>query len=1215
MDINSLLSPDPESSNNSPKRPASSASPRSPAQSPIVSNGSNNGYPPRPSNHPRKSSQLSQQVTFSSDDDHSKMRHNLPAKTKRPAMNSPGRRYSSVAPSIGSVPTSLGPMDALAEAASRQRPQTILWQHEKQSSTSSTQTVASRSAVDAVMPDASPSPNIYEFSSLPPKVSQELAKWAKRVSEDPFDIKAHTQLVQQLHQEFVAHVESGKTGHSFEPVTIMQKARKAMSKIFPIGEDLWLDWLTDENILSRTIDDRISVMDLHAQSVNEEVSSAPLWRRYGDYMYYLWSSANSNDSNWSEEDKEVGLQVFTWESMIDVWDQGVFKTQCHINDSNLVWDRYMEILLGDLSRHKAPEKVNFIRDKFIERLTTRPHLTWDQTFSMFSQFITAYDAEHYEQTMANISERSSKVKQLHSTRETFEFKIQQAQDKDAEYDFYTEYLAWELDNRGVFSMDLINGLFERATARFPTSANLWIDYVELLIETPIRDIPVLNVLERATRHCPWSGDLWSHRILTMESEDKTFEEIEEVKHTATASGLVDVNGFEDLMKVYIAWCGYLRRRASRPSASEDDIDMAEMGILSSIEHAIQAGQKKYGNDFKGDPSYRLERIHIKFLYQRKDYAAVKSIMNRLIDRNGDSYDFWYRYYLMAMIIWGAEHYNINPANAHPPREATQILENAISRVETLDMPEHLVPMYLNHCEQHETVQYYRSALIKARHANKKIESRRARERKAWQDHYDQQKLAEAEAEKQQSETTEAEVSKRKRAEEADSKEHQPKKQKQENGDDAMEIDEAPKRDRENTTLVMRGLPEDVTVTKIRHFFKDSGTINDVHIFEEQGSKVAMVEFETKDDALYGQTRSAKPFEGESISIDFSTGSTLWVTNYPPTADEKYIRNLFEEVSDNLSSTGDKLTSKKYGEVAQVRFPSLKGNTQRRFCYVQFLSPTAAQKATELNGKVLDGKFHLQAKISDPTAKEHRHGALAEGREVFVNNVQFKASEVEVKDHFERFGPIESVRIPTKMNGMGKGVAFISFKSKEDAEKALEFNNTAFQDRTITVEISVPKSKRQETHRTNNDTPEAESVHSASGEQQPTDGHYKERSVALMNLHDTVNLAQLEKAISECGESAKKITLRPQNAGAIVEMVTKGGVGKLTLALDGKELGGMAVRVGAVGELFKQKPIYRNDTFAKKKTFGTSFGSGVVNRPGARGGRGGRGGMRGGLFRP
>lgn len=57
-----------------------------------------------------------------------------------------------------------------------------------------------------------------------------------------------------------------------------------------------------------------------------------------------------------------------------------------------------------------------------------------------------------------------------------------------------------------------------------------------------------------------------------------------------------------------------------------------------------------------------------------------------------------------------------------------------------------------------------------------------------------------------------------------------------------------------------------------------------------------MEFESKDDVLAAQTRNMKQFEGRPIEIQVGSGSTLYVANFPPTADESWVRNKFKSVS-------------------------------------------------------------------------------------------------------------------------------------------------------------------------------------------------------------------------------------------------------------------------------------------------------------------------------
>ena len=68
-------------------------------------------------------------------------------------------------------------------------------------------------------------------------------------------------------------------------------------------------------------------------------------------------------------------------------------------------------------------------------------------------------------------------------------------------------------------------------------------------------------------------------------------------------------------------------------------------------------------------------------------------------------------------------------------------------------------------------------------------------------------------------------------------------------------------------------------------------------------------------------------------------------------------------------------------------------------------------------------------MSDPGHKDKRHGAMYEGREVYASNVDWIASEEEVKDIFSKYGKVEKVRIPKNLSGKSKGMTFVVFSSK------------------------------------------------------------------------------------------------------------------------------------------------------------------------------------------
>ena len=124
-----------------------------------------------------------------------------------------------------------------------------------------------------------------------------------------------------------------------------------------------------------------------------------------------------------------------------------------------------------------------------------------------------------------------------------------------------------------------------------------------------------------------------------------------------------------------------------------------------------------------------------------------------------------------------------------------------------------------------------------------------------------------------------------------------------------------------------------------------------------------------------------------------------------------------------------LTSLQYGEIVDIRFPSLKFNTHRRFCYVQFKLSGDAQSATELDNEDLGDNLRLLARLSDPGQKKQREGAIYDGRELYLTNLDWNTARADIKQAFKKYGYIESVRVLTKVDGTSKGIAYVVFRSK------------------------------------------------------------------------------------------------------------------------------------------------------------------------------------------
>lgn len=885
------------------------------------------------------------------------------------------------------------------------------------------------------MSEASPQIRNFVARALAPEHVDYLTQLDKSLSENPLDYYSHVNFVTTLHQGFQYHMSTIDPGNpqSYELLSILQEAGASMAKMYPLGETMWQYRLEDEKALATNVEDRMAVLEMYKMATQEEPASARIWVSYGEYLSHLLACSweQHPPEQWSEEERAIGRELFTPVLLQDVWQQGAENVKYNLQDSSLVWDRYIQFLQDDLERsasaQEKQEKAIRITGIYRERLG-QPHATWGETLSKFASFISRIGG-NAEEAMEQAVQQNTHIKQQYANREEFEFKLLQATqagDRDAEYYALTRYLKWEKKTMGVYSFPLVNALFERATLRFPVDSALWEDHVEFLIWQKDRSVDLPDVLERATRHCPWSGSLWSHRILTLEAERREFNEIEGVKHTATRTGLLESADIEELIKVQIAWCGYLRRRAFEVTASEDDADIAEVGIRSALELVREVGMKKHGRDWPGDSKYRLERIHIKFWLQRGNPDEARQIFDTLVKHHKDSYDFWYRWYIWEMVLW-AKYAMRDKSNEGQqlltPTRATAVLELGMAQLHTIDHPQPLIDMYVNHCEQHETVFKVRSAQIEQRRAERIVAIRRQKE---------EAMAAAAVSQPEQQHKHSADGSGKRKREEAADTDFVAKKTKPldvsetpitEN--DIRHASEAPsdpgsttqKRDREHTSVIVQRLPQSATQTKVRQFFSDAGNVRNVTMKPEKDSMVAIVEFETSEEAEYALTKEAKGFEGHEITIKRGQSTTLYVANYPAHADEEYIRKLFE----------------KYGEILNVRFPSLKYNTHRRFCYIQFADADDAIAATKLDGSDVEG-LKLIAKISNPNAKKKRDGATAEGREVYIWKLNFRIKKREIQEAFAKFGKIDRVNIPTLVNGNNKGFGYVVYERKEVSKR-------------------------------------------------------------------------------------------------------------------------------------------------------------------------------------
>lgn len=1098
--------------------------------------------------------------------------------------------------------------------------------------------ISRQSLADLTMaeaPSQTPPPRDFTSNVLSDDESKTVTDLLSYLGENSYAYNHHVQLINLLHKGFVSHVATAADGvtlpvsspRSYALLNELRQAREAMDTRFAVGEAIWVDWLSDEMILASTSDERIAMTELCQRAVQDEPASTKLWTAFVDWVTANYAACHdlegAGKGNWTDEDKEICRELFTKEMIVDVLDQAVAATQWRIDESHLLWNRYAQAVQEDLPTNPTAADAQKLHSLFLRRLQV-PHSAWDETKQMYWPIVSRFEGDAYEAVFEQVAQASGPAKLAMSIRDQIETRLVraiQSGDIDEVHRELDRYLKAEKHHHnkkpGNFDFDLRCALYERALLHQPTNTEWWLDYVDFVITAPANSSQsLLPLIERATRHCPWSGELWARRILRADVERQSRDEIESTKHRATNAGLLDVGGMDELVKMLQEWCSYLRRHAFRTSGREDDLDTAEMGISMALEDVQQAGVKMYGKDFQGDPLFRLEQIQIKFYTEARRFKEARDIYQQLASRHGHSYDFWNKYYMWELWLWGWD--RVREAKRvetddNGPDLASAVVQQAL-RQRTVDLPEKVLQLYLDHFRQHESGTRLQVAIADGREYANRLAVDRAKAAAILAAEQAQKHAAPMDiAEDSQLPTGE----KRKRDDEppvANGESHKKTKtdlevEKQSTGQPASE--NHVKRDREHNTIAVTNLPADVDEVAIKKFFRDCGNVLSINILRPKDDKEtssATIEFETAEDILAAQTRDGKELDGQAVSIHCGGVKTLYVTNYPPEYDEKTIRGMFE----------------RYGEIVSVRFPSLKLNLRRRFCYVEFLTEEMAKTAqTAMDGLKIDGVHTLLARISNPEKKQARSGAQQEGRELFLRNFnKFEESEDDIRKLFEQYGDIEKFNLLRTMDNKFLGTGFISYSTADAATEAIKgLNNLPRHGRALHVSLSTPKGRTAAP----NDRARVEDVivkHSGTDNSsrrgsdvsmrsntQPADlgdatrasrEEIKARKIAIFDLPDTVNDARVQASMEKFGPISK-LQFRREKCGAIVEFTDVKNAFNVRQGVDVSDLG-PNVRTGDVEDLLKREKI-------KKPTF---IPPAAARAPPGRGGRrGGLGFKRGG----
>ncbi|CAO1613556.1 unnamed protein product [Jaminaea pallidilutea] len=781
-----------------------------------------------------------------------------------------------------------------------------------------------------------------------------------------------------------------------------------------------------------------------------------------------------------------------------------------VNWSHLLWNPLCQFELIHLQRDKTQTRVEAVKQVFMARLRV-PHREHEATAQEFSMFVSQHMSPAvYESTMSTSQKAYGKAKALWTSIEGDEDRVlETTQDHEAHVGAWTAYLRGAAARRGA-DFDLTAAAFERCLAslglggalaareeeehapdeqwesewkkgrlkmkkeqrqaiekeerndlrsRHQQREGIWAEYITFLITARADASQLLNVVDRAARALPGSGLLWAFYLRSLAHAQRSKAHIDEIFARALEGGECEeqdkrqtndgVEGASRVIDLLVGRIDAERHSAALALATEQGLDLPDalnqlpkdadrfMEIFALISYAL--GLPSSRPAAASDTNLRLQRLASSWAEAGPEGMAslAESIWESAVSQQ-----------LSNGAVWAeAAHYHARCGDALKARAlfrqgagrrdlsgAMELLE-AWKRFETLYGSAEDIARIEDRCKRAAAKQWEDWAQYAQAQQEQYVASYGAQESSTMPNGMEvdgahgQKRKANGE---EDSTMNEGEANAGDHAEDVSKRERQGESK-------------APVRDRENSSVLVAGLPSDATIADVQRLFADCGSIREIDGpiavgTSTSASAASSVEFMDRASIPAARTKDKKRVRGLEVAVSLGWQCTLYVTNFPASFDDAAIRQLFGN----------------YGLIYNVRWPSKRYDTNRRFCYVQYTTADSARSALALHQHKLDDETTLQVFLSDPSRRKQRTDANAAERELYITGVSRSATMEELRPIFEAHGTVEDLRIPTSSDGRIKGLAFVHYKTPLEAQKAIaEVDGFLFKGKALHVQLVDP----------------------------------------------------------------------------------------------------------------------------------------------------------------
>ncbi|CAJ1068283.1 squamous cell carcinoma antigen recognized by T-cells 3 isoform X1 [Xyrichtys novacula] len=437
----------------------------------------------------------------------------------------------------------------------------------------------------------------------------EIQRLEEQLSINAFDYNCHVDLIKLLKQE----------GELFR----LRKARQKMSELFPLTEEIWLDWLKDEIRLTEEETNREKVYELFEKAVKDYICPE-IWLEYAQYSIGGMGSPGGIDK------------------VRSIFERAVTAVGLHMTKGQTVWEAYREFENAILSTVQPPPGRIPSREEQ-ELLNTqlgRIHTLFRRQLAVPLIEMAATYAEYEEWSETGVAEtvthQYKKALQQMEKCKSYEDSLLVAEPpKLAEYQTYIDFELKEGDPARV------QITYERTLAENCLVPDMWAKYTNYLDrQLKIKDL-VLSTHERAVRNCPWTMGLWKSYVLALERHGADHQTVSDVFEKALNAGFIQAT---DYVEIWQAYLDYLRRRVDFSKESSKELEELRGAFSRSLDYMKQDVEERFGES--GDPSClimqiwaRIEALHCKNIQKARE--LWDSIMTK---GNAKFANMWLEYY-------------------------------------------------------------------------------------------------------------------------------------------------------------------------------------------------------------------------------------------------------------------------------------------------------------------------------------------------------------------------------------------------------------------------------------------------------------------------------------------------------------------------------------------------------------------------------------------